>query len=168
MKTKIVLLILTCFAVLAFASEKGIPKVKQSYTMTKSTGYTGKQLKDIIEPGTIKLIAFTGGSGKGTPLTKTFTPDWDSDKLIEELFSSGRVSVEWGMDAMEAIFAEYTIVTDNGLFFLEICGSLVRQQPITAAILRGDGFACRFNINTIKETSNKASDTADKSADPQH
>jgi hypothetical protein len=155
MKARLLFAVLTLCSVVALAGAAQIPKVKKSYTAIKGDGYTKKRLKEIIDPETIKLIALTRNS-KGTPLTKTFTPDWDSDDLMKDLFFSDRLSVEWGMHATETIFAQYTIVTESGLFILSICGSVIDQQPMTAAILRGDGFGCRFNLKMKKKSPNNA------------
>ncbi len=123
-----------------------IPKIKTTYNWIKSDGYIGKSFNEIIPTNSVTLIALTKSSGKGAPMTTEFKPNWDSDKLFNNLFTSSRKSIQWRSDAYESCLAEYTIISDDRIFIVEIYGSIIRNQTITGIGLRGDGFGCWFNI----------------------
>ena len=113
---------------------------------------SGKTIREIIPPESVHHIALTRNRGKGAPLTLVFHPDWDSDQLFQYAFASDAKARALALSATEGTLAEYTIVTKGGdLYFIEVMGDHMRNIPITAVILRGDGFGCRFDIEYYME-----------------
>ena len=140
MKTLVFLFSFPCLVNLASTDEPVLPSVETSYTTISSSRSVGLRLKDIVPPRSVRRIAVTS--------VASAAPNTDHDGIIRELFASDRVSVEWGLLAHETVRVEYTIVTDEALFILSLCGETRHETRVTAAILRGRGFACRFHLIT--------------------
>ena len=110
------------------------------------SAFENKTVNEIISINNVRLIAFRN-RGKGSPITNIFKPDWDSNKMIQSVFTSNAKAKELSLSATEVTLAEYFIVTKNGgLFILEVLGDHIQNVPITAVLLRGEGFGCRFDI----------------------
>ena len=119
----------------------------------------GKTIRAIVPPESIRLIGLTENRGKGAPITRDFKSDWDSNQLIQRAFASDAKAREWSMSATEAILARYSVVTKDGaLFMLDVLGDHIRSIPVTAVVLRGDGFGCRFDMNKTGKEPNQPSD----------
>ncbi|MHB0957586.1 MAG: hypothetical protein ACYC0X_26195 [Pirellulaceae bacterium] len=116
-----------------------MPSVETSYTTIRSSHSVRRRLKDLIPPHSVRHIVVNR-------LVASAAANPDHDGIIREVFASDRVSGEWGLFAGESVRVEYTIVTDEALFILSLCGEVHQETRMTAAILRGSGFACRFHL----------------------
>lgn len=132
-----------------FRARMNLPAIRETYSQMYPGIFKGKTIRSIIQPEKVQLIALLENRGKGSPLTTDFTPDWDSNQLVRRAFISDAEAQELSMTATESILARYAIVTKDGaLFALDVLGNSIGRVPITAILLRGDGFGCRFDINT--------------------
>ena len=160
MKTPILVIILSLAGTIQLAARTDIlPPVRETYNQMQPGAASGKTIRDIIPPESVHLIALNRNRGKGSPLTLVFRPDWDSDQLFQYAFASDAKARGLALSATEGTLAEYTIVTKGGdLYFIEVLGDHMRNIPITAVILRGDGFGCRFDIEYYMEEAEQCRD----------
>jgi hypothetical protein len=151
----LVLALLACFS---RAAETNLPPVRETFSKMHPGGVEGKTIRVIVPLESVRLIALTENLGKGTPITRDFKPDWDSNQLIQRAFASDAKARECSMSATENTLARYSIITKDGaLFMLDVLGDHIRNITVSAVILRGDGFGCRFDMDkTEKEPNNPA------------
>jgi len=129
--------------------EISLPSANDAFRQMYSGKFAGKTLSEIVPPKSVKLIAITGIYGHGW--TYEFTPNRDVDNLIRLAFTSDAKAKDFALSDTETILAQYSIVTIDGyLFVLEVLGSFIEQRPITAFLVRGEGFGCRFEVDDIK------------------
>lgn len=141
------LTIVLIFFSTVYAAKINLPPVKHSFSQMHPGVVEGMTVREIIPPESILFIALTENRGKGSPLTREFKPDWDSDQMMQQVFASDAKPQEMMVGATELTLARYTIMTKEGaLFLLEVLGDHLQNIPATAVILRGDGFGCRFDF----------------------
>ena len=148
MRTAIYVIILALAGTMQLMAQNTIiPPVRESYSQMQPGAASGKTIQEIIPPESVQLIALTRSRGKGSPLTPAFKPDWDSSHMFRHAFASEAKAGGLALSATESTLAEYAIVTKDGeIYLVEVLGDLMRNMPITAILLRGDGFGCRFNF----------------------
>ena len=129
-----------------------LPRVREQFSSMQPGVFEGKSLRSIVPPESVKLIALIENHGKGSPITREFKPDWDSNELLQRAFTSNAKATKVARSATELIVAKYNVVTaDGALFILEVLGDPLTNTSVTAVVLRGDGFGCRFEMVTAEK-----------------
>jgi hypothetical protein len=117
--------------------------------------FAGKTLHSIIPPGNVQQIALTKHHSKGSPVTQDFRPDYNSNDLLNRLFSSNETAKDLSLSASEFTLAEYTIVIfDYQLFVVEVFADVALRNSVSAITLVGEGFGCRFSYNQENDAPN--------------
>jgi hypothetical protein len=138
------------------AAETNLPPVRETFSQMHPGVVEGKTVRAIVPPESVRLIALAENLGKGAPITRKFKPDWDSNQLIRRAFASDAKARDCTMSATEGTLARYSIVTKDGaLFMLDVLGDHTRNITVTAVILRGDGFGCRFDMDKTEKEPNQ-------------
>ena len=148
MSTRIGVVILLLVGAMPLPAETiNLPPVQASFSKMHPGVVAGLTIREIIPPESVRLIALTEDRGRGEPLGPNFKPDGDPNQIIRQAFASDARAREWGLRATESTLVRYSIVTRDGrLFLLDVLGDILRNLPVTAIILRGNGFGCRFEM----------------------
>lgn len=118
-----------------------LPKVERDYNIIRAGDRAGKTFAELIPPASVQKIVLTLNRGLKAP--------FDADRLMNDLFKKPTAAKDWGLRATESTIAEFAIVTKKGDFYrVEVLrDALTRGGEVTAALLYGKGFACRFALD---------------------
>ena len=117
-----------------------LPKVAEAYIPGTLT--TQRRISDVIPPADIKSITMLIHNSKGSPVSKGFRPDYDSDEMFARLFRENPVlEASGGLSAYEGPLAHYVIVLkDYSTCFVQVLYDSMHRRDISRLLIRGNGF----------------------------
>jgi hypothetical protein len=133
------------------ADERPVPKVDLTFNRMQAGDWSGKMLREIVPPKSLRKIIRSHERGYGSDFNDGSrvacreVVQKDYDDLVAHLFSSKEKATDFWLSAMERITLELVLLSaDGGAVFIEVVSDMTGR--ITAVRVSGAGKGARIPV----------------------